>query len=68
MALLSQYERYQEYIFTECSLQYIQWFYAENSQSQKMTLAGFSQKGSQFSEVSAYELKKPTAFREYILN
>ncbi len=29
MALLSQYQRYQEYIFTECSLQYVGWFYAE---------------------------------------
>ncbi len=29
MALLSQY--YQEYIFTECYLQYVERFYAENS-------------------------------------
>ncbi len=33
-------------IFTECSLQHLGWFLAENSKSQKMTLAGFSQRGS----------------------
>ncbi len=35
MALLSQYERYQECIFTERSLKYVGWFYAENSKSLK---------------------------------
>ncbi len=43
MALLSQYERYEGYIFTECSLPYEGWFYVENS---KLTLVGFSQRGS----------------------
>ncbi len=35
MALLSQFERYEGYIFTECSLLYEGWFYVENSKSQK---------------------------------
>ncbi len=35
MALLSQFERYEGYIFTECSLLYEGWFYVENSKSHK---------------------------------
>ncbi len=46
MALLSQYLRYKGYIFTESSLPYEGWFYVENSKSQKITLAGFSQRRS----------------------
>ncbi len=37
MALLRQNWGYKEYIFTECSLQYVGWFYAENSKSKKTT-------------------------------
>ncbi len=47
MALLSQYQRYQGYIFTECSLPFEEWFYVENSKSQKKSLAGFSQWATQ---------------------
>ncbi len=43
MALLSQFERYEGYIFTECSLPYEGWFYLEHSKS---TLDGFSQRES----------------------
>ncbi len=38
MALLSQYYRYQGYIFTERSLPCEGWFYVENSKSQKKIL------------------------------
>ncbi len=38
MVLLSQYQRYQEYTFTECSLQYVGGFYADDSKKKKKML------------------------------
>ncbi len=45
----SQHYRYKGYIFTDCSLPYEGWFFFWKPQiTKKITLAGFSQRGSQF--------------------
>ncbi len=49
MTLCSQHYRNKGYIFTDCSLPYEGWFFFFKPQiTKKITLAGFSQRGSQF--------------------
>ncbi len=46
MILLSQYKIYIGYIFTECSLPYVGWFFVEKKQiTKKLLKLGFHREG-----------------------